>query len=477
MASKNKTGLTLNPLKNFSSYFEIDTKEMDRYGIFDQIIGYDSPLFFNIFLILNSKEKIYQPFIKEFNDFFDTIAGFLMSAKATDKSDINWEAAIEYFKGSEISGTGIGYSDTCESGRGAGIQNINQILYRMKNIISAGYANPKIFLTLQILQQGIGRDRISDITLNILKTQLYEYTENSLNKLKVAQDKRQIFQIKGRKYSLVANPANQKHPIILLPKDVLSSLGNKDDDLHTIYAENIQFRKLVHEYLGEKLYKTVGKRKKEISKKERTKLILDELKANDELLIKFIEMLQDTPFGKKYDESQPVYKRAEIYNEIQKQSSFSYNEQESLHANIRNIIGDFKNIIETKGMWKLMWHKDKCLPEKYFQQLLLLHKYDDLRCYAIDSYIEPDIGNGRPDCIFAKDGKEIIMELKLSTNNKVTSGYETQYQLYKNTINANGFYVIGQNDDKKDKDIATLKKQKDDVIVIDIQQQTSPSHR
>jgi hypothetical protein len=96
------------------------------------------------------------------------------------------------------------------------------------------------------------------------------------------------------------------------------------------------------------------------------------------------------------------------------------------------IIKQFKILVEDKGLWKLMYHNDVPRPEHNSQRLFFA--VADAYCKAnnIDLSPEVDSGNGPVDFKLSHGHHaKVLVEIKLSKNQKLVAGYTKQLEAYK----------------------------------------------
>lgn len=77
----------------------------------------------------------------------------------------------------EISNTGLGYSAGNTHGRGISGALSIQLAESTYDIIKAGMTDPEIFCLMQLIEDNMGADRISDMTISILQKHFLSYTQ------------------------------------------------------------------------------------------------------------------------------------------------------------------------------------------------------------------------------------------------------------------------------------------------------------
>ena len=89
----------------------------------------------------------------------------------------------------EVNEIALGYSSGSPKGRGIGIEQAKQIQQSFETSEAAKSGDIKDIADCAILIPGISRDKISDITANILKRKLVEYTQLQCDKYKIPTKK------------------------------------------------------------------------------------------------------------------------------------------------------------------------------------------------------------------------------------------------------------------------------------------------
>ena len=112
----------------------------------------------------------------------------------------------------------MGYSENSKKGSGIGPKLAKKLTQTAYELIKAGIKDPEVFHLVGLLEEGIGADRISDITVAILLDDFLTYTQNVSLALKIKTDK---FSYNKIDYEI---PFYQDNPIIFCPKSLLTDL-------------------------------------------------------------------------------------------------------------------------------------------------------------------------------------------------------------------------------------------------------------
>ena len=148
----------------FSERFGVDSEVLKSYGAVDISLVCDLPLFVDPMLIFNSEKKEYQKVHREIIKYFH----FLYTKAGEGLSDKEINA---WFNFSEVCNNWLGYSLDGNKGLALGAKYA-RFLY--KNIGFAlntnGISQGKHIEKTMLLYDGSGKDKISDLTVNLMKS-------------------------------------------------------------------------------------------------------------------------------------------------------------------------------------------------------------------------------------------------------------------------------------------------------------------
>jgi hypothetical protein len=208
----------------FSEHFKIKRTEIDDW--FDPILFTDTRLFVDPFLIFDNEKAIFVGSHAEIVQFFDYV--FQLVAKSQGvRTSRDWERATSLLELHEVRELCIGYSDGGTRGSGSGKGLARQIAGALLTAVRQGVKKLEHFEEVQIFEEGIGADRISDATAGILRHRLAKYTEGIAVRHELPTQEirylRSYFDAeKGRwqaaKYKLPLNPYSGD-PVLLIPQN------------------------------------------------------------------------------------------------------------------------------------------------------------------------------------------------------------------------------------------------------------------
>lgn len=113
-------------------------------------------------------------------------------------------------------------------------------------------------------------------------------------------------------------------------------------------------------------------------------------------------------------------------------------------AFVEEMILQFQDLIENKGIWKELWSDDKKpRREKAAQRLFFTMAYSYCKANNLDITPEADAGNGPVDFKFSSGfNNRVLVEIKLSTNS-LLHGYQKQLEIYKTAEDTDhGIYLV-----------------------------------
>ncbi len=465
-----------NPI-HFSEHFEIDPNLLFELGVLDPILNADTPLFIDPLLIKNSRHReIKERGYKLYEDFFCTIIKLLkVSSKQGDKP---WRSVEDLMHFPEIKGTCLGYGSQSISGSGSGPHIKNALIKTAKEIIDLGISDPDLFIAMGLFEEGFGPDRISDMTTGIILPALLEFNERITNALKIARQP-YSFTLKDGNEIQINCPINPFEkgitPIILVPNDILRELPIVKDwsDIARASSLNNNLRKKVNTHIGNIWHGDTKKNKAFLKQR-----ILSSKLAFDTCL----ELIHQPNIAQSYnfeENSLTLTQMLRFASSIVKEYPYHIHPSEGIEKIVKRIIEQFRFLIEKRRLSIELYHNGKPRKEKSAQNLFFAIAHAYCRANNLDITPEAETGNGPVDFKISKGfDKRIVIEIKLSSNPKLVSGYTRQLQTYKQAEQTEkGYYLVldvGKMGNK-DKELIKLKDAFSDIIFIDAKPRPSAS--
>ncbi len=424
-------------LQRLSEHFKILKKDFNKTGAFDAVIGVDSSFYIDPTLLMHTKMRHFQSSYKKILEHFRRIYLLILAAN-TDHQSKSWKAAIKLAKFKEIPGIALGYGKGTTSGNAISSTLAEQLLLSAEEVTSKGIKEPELFLALGVLEEGIGADRISDMTVAIIIEDLLAYTQD------IAKD----FGIKaivkkhhnGIDYYLPQDPLSPGKSLIFVPKKFLRTLPTFEEGVFDAVDEN--------EILRRKVNSMIGKDWKKTSKNKLKQIIFADKDSISEFISSYVNEAKDSydferdadfkvnwlDEGRKFVEVHPL--------KINKTHTLN---DASIKAVVINIIGYFKHAIENLGLDRILYAKDgKVHNEDTLQKLFLAISYQHCKNNDLDIAPETALGGGAIDFKISHGfSSKFLVELKWDKNPKLVQGYEKQMGRYAECEETpNCFYVV-----------------------------------
>ena len=440
MTSQQEVAMTkITSLETISSEYDIDPKKLEKLDVIDTQLTVDTNLFIDPLLLPASKHKeINTGAATAYEQRFEFIIKLLGASKV--KGDLTWRKAEKLFSFSEVSWTCLGYSSSVR-GSGFGPELTSHTLQTAAQIVALGITDIDFFMGLSLFEEGIGPDRISDMTTNIILPNLMEFTIRQNRTLKIPT---KIFRIKDESWHLPENPYS-KDPLIFVPRDIVRDLPIASDwsDISRVARENEEYREKVSGGIG-KVWATMSKRRKQALRDKALKS-----KESFEQILEILKEVPKTPYDFRADRNGEAFwtrlkNIADQYPLIVAGSVTKINSLEEAKKLVDTIIRQFQDLVENKGIWKELWSDDKKpRREKAAQRLFFVIAYSYCKANDLDVTPEADTGNGPVDFKFSSGfNTRIVVEIKLSTNDLV-HGYTKQLETYKKAEDTqSGVYLV-----------------------------------
>lgn len=412
-----------------SSEFGIDVAVLDKLGVVNVLLNTDTLVFIDPLLLEESTHKeISEGAYQSYRDRFEKIIKLLSVSKAID--DVPWRNAKRFFRFSEISWTCLGYGTTVK-GSGFGKDLISTTLDTASQIVALGVDDIDLFMALALFEEGIGPDRISDMTTNIILPDLISFSERVNQTLKVPTKQ---FKVGDNDYNLVVNPYSDQ-PLIFVPNDIVRDLPIASDwsDISRVVRENEDLRERVNSHVGE-IWATMTKKDK-----QRLKNAALRSKEAFQQVMDMIREVEPKPYDFKSDRNGESF-WTELLKQIPKDYPYDLSKYagrklsaEEVVEIVNKILSQFQDLIENKGLWKELWDENgKPRKEKASQRLFFAVAYSYCKANNIDLTPEADSGNGPVDFKLSQGfDSKLVVEVKLSNNGSLVHGYEKQLETYK----------------------------------------------
>ncbi len=406
----------------------VSSEKLDDAGVFNSFIDMDSNFHVDPSLLSNLDIPEFRDAREKFDNYFKKVLQLLKLSNSTH--DKFYLQAVKKLKFKEIPYISLGFSSEGNHGGGIGIYFAKQLAETGKIIADAGFENPQVFELIGIFEEGIGSDRISDMTISIIYDNIIQYTKRLAKELRI---KTTTFSYKGEDIQLPKNSYNSGRPIMFLPRNLLRRIPIADSwsDISSVEGYNDELRERTNSIVGGSWKKYIQSRNKSTLKHE--------LLTNTELLKHLLEVYEIKP-RKSYDfENDPFneFTWIELANKAVEENRINLKKYNPVNPDnilelMKVICHQLKSLIENNGWWEFLYDSNGSQRnERYVQKLL--YGVADTYCRAnnVDLNREPNAGSGPVDFKLSRgyDAK-VNLEVKLSTNNNLMHGFEKQLPIY-----------------------------------------------
>jgi hypothetical protein len=432
----------------FCDYFKISPKRLEKYGAFNISLVADLPLFIDPFLLFNSKKQ-------EYRQLHDQIIEYLKFLRDQSTQSLGSGLIHAWYSFPEVRQNWLGFSTSSNRGRGLGTdfaRALNQNLYSIFHDFGKEKVTKESHLEkLCLIASGVGKDKISDFTTNLIKAYLLDYTQtfaqsniDAALRKKVAVSKvRFSYQTQTWMSEVYDLPFYQASYIILTPKAILTKddtwinkidlIANFDDIPPAI--PNEQLRAQINNYFQSLL-------PKEPTQKDRTEAVTTTIRKFPEIIDYYIRYKEDNEeratsiSTEKVEESEAYYAvqfRA-LIDLLAQQTSF-YRVAGITYGEAYERVMFFKDIIENKGGYRIFYfHGD---PIEREEDLHVLYRMTWFAS-ASDVTTEANDGRGPVDFKISKGSKDkTLVEFKLAKNSQLKRNLQKQVEIYQKASDAN----------------------------------------
>ena len=442
----------------FTDFFNISEQILEQYGAFNISLRSDLPLFVDPFLLFYSSKK-------EYKELHDEIIKYLVFLKEKSVLDLSKAELKAWYMFPEQKQNWLGYSIGGNSGSGLGKDFAKNLKHVLKEKFS-NFGDEKLskgthLEKLCLINDGVGKDNISDFTVNLIKRFLLEYTEK-FAKLYLTETQCDNFWIQKNNFNYELEiwerkqyylPKYDNDYIILTPRDILTretSWINKDDMYRKfenipLTIENDVLRMQINQYFNSQL--AIYKDKKP-TKEEKNKAIMNTIRKYPEVLDYYIKQKEDDGNNAIISSEKKVNDTEEILiNNTQKlivylqKTKFFVEEEEDSYQEARKRVEYLKDAIENKDCYLLFYNGDE--PIKQEKDLQLMFR---LVCSGSKFDINREVNNGRGPVDYKISNGAIdtsLIEFKLAKSTKLKQNLKNQLEIYKKSNNTNnGLKVI-----------------------------------
>lgn len=432
----------------FSDFFRVSPQTIESYGAFNVSLINDLPLFIDPFLLFGSKNPAYQ-------EQHELILKYLRYLKdKAHEGGISVPQIKSWYVFSEVKQNWFGYSIVGNDGRGLGLK-FGRAMSSSMHVIFDDLGDEKVTQTSHLekaalFEIGVGRDNISDFTVNLIKDFLLTYTESftkqyidaSLTKVVKVQKVYFDYDLERWMPKEFTLPYFYNDFVILTPRDILTKDENwiNSHDLRGNFEricnsiQNDQLRNEIRNYF--KLQLPRPPTNKRNTEKEISLAVEQTIRKYPEIIKWYIKQKEENKENAKNVSSQKVEEVETVFIHqvtrfvellIRESSFYSISSMDSYAESMKRV-QFLKQVIENNDGYKLFYVDGK--PIKRESDLQIIYR---LTWYATDLDVNREVNNGRGpvDYKISKGAKNAsIVEFKLASNGKLRQNLKNQVAIY-----------------------------------------------
>lgn len=479
----------------FSDVFGVDAADIDSYGALDISLVADLPLFIDPFLLFHSEKPEYQALHKAIINYLLFLRDQSVAGNVMDDGLLR---AWFYFK--EVDQTWLGFAMDGNKGSGLGKdfatalrQNFGRLLDPNQQSITADYHLEKLCL----IAGGVGRDRISDFTTNLIKAFLCEFTEGFAMKY-LQPDQRTVRSVEKAEFNYSTRawvtkryelPIFNGDFVLLVPADILA----RDDTWINNSDLAAQFEHLPESMPNDALRAQVNNYFMGLLPADDKATARERTEARRKTLLEFPELI-DYYIKRKEETGEEAKSLAEMeVSDVRKlflsNTKYLVNVLDS--GGYYDIPGDsydnallranfLKHVIEDEDVYRIFWDGENLLP-RHEMDVQLIFKLTWFRS-AYDLNAEPNNGRGPVDFKASfGSGDKCLIEFKLASNTKLKRNLERQLPVYEAANETTKsvkviVYFTSQEEDRVYAILDELKMTGDpSIVLIDARNDNKPS--
>ena len=489
----------------FSDYFNVDKTIISEYGAVNISLFADTPLFIDPLLVFNNEDP-------EIKCLYEKISSYLKFLNKIASNNPSEDEIQYYFRFKEVKENWLGVSKIGNRGNALGDAFANELVASIGGVCDDnGITNDVHIEKMYLVKRGVGKDKISDWTTNLLLGFFADYTERFAKKY-IEPSKCKTFEV--RKYSFnyeieqfvakdvylpfIKNKDGKDEYVLLTPKSILRrdeqeiSFGRFQDtfDVFKTTIPNAELRLQIN-----KLYRSEKKKIYDKRFEEDNLVTNADIKKFEkdffELAIAKFPQLYDYFIKIKEGDSSEAIASAKIEvenvlqtindNEIATSDVFGFSilkEKKTAYDEALFRLNYMKNQIEHNGLWRALYiNNEPIRQEDLFQRLFALTWCRSHYRFSPES----NCGAGPVDFLISCGFEDAtVIEFKLASNNKLTHVFKQveEYKISHRTAEKSIVAIFYFNDSEKEKAISvsnSADKEKYTILLIDCDKDTKSS--
>jgi hypothetical protein len=434
--------------------------ELQQTGAYDGFIDVDSRLYVDPHLLAAAPEAELGTARQQFERHFGEVIRILRQSKRP--RDVFWNEAERRLTFHEIPHTGLGYSKGHTGGTAIGTGLAASMVELAKDIVDAGIEDPAIFELVGLLQEGVGADRVSDMTVAVILPSLLEFSDRIVRQLHAPS---RTVAYHGREYRLPAVALTDRL-LVLVPRSILRHLPTASDwsDVDLVASHNAALRARVNPIIGSTWKKATGARIRKADLRrtlfQHPELILDLVRQYAAKPARAYDFERDPAAQQLWYHLSTEVARADPLDLAHFQPVTPENVVRVVHA----ICEHFRRLIEDARLSRLLYNDDGS-PRRERVAQLSFYAFADAYCAAnnLDISPEADAGAGPVDFKFSRGYRSrVTVEVKLSSNPKLVHGFTRQLPAYsraEQTTHSIFLVIRNTDDDRRVRAVRTLERE------------------
>lgn len=477
---------------HFSDVFRVDPDALHSYGAFNVSLINDLPLFVDPFLLFNSDKT-------EYRELHEEIINYLRFLRDKAAAGVIREGLLQaWYAFPEVRQNWLGYSLVGNAGRGLGM-DFARCLHRNLQTVFSNFGEEQIargshLEKLCLVDDGVGRDSVSDFTTNLIKPFLLDYTQRFAREF-LSPKRRRTVQVENARFDFRTEtwaaetfelPFADDDFVLLTPRDILT----KDEvwiSKHDLFGDfrdvissipNNQIRDQINNYFLRVL-------PREPSRQEKQAAVSQTIQKYPVVIEHYIRYKEDRGERARYvsrervDEVQSLFvTQARSLVSFLVETGF-YRTLGDTRAEALERINYLKAVIEKKGGFRLFYVKGR--PIRRETDLHILFR---LCWFATPSDVSTEVDDGRGPAdykISRGAADKTIVEFKLASNSQLKRNLLHQVTAYKEASGAKSglkviIYFTESQLNKVRRILDELKlADSEDIILIDARADNKPS--
>ncbi len=433
----------------FGEQFQVTRGKSDDW--FNPILDDDTKIFVDPFLIFKEESGFWADAHSRIIDHFNLCFRLIAEGNLNPNS-VRYRKAVDLLAFTEPRELCLGYTRRGTSGAGSGRGFASIVARLIAESIRRGIEDIQHFEELGIFEEGIGADRISDMTCTILKPRLIEYTQSVAATHDLPTGRHTVrsgaydsgrLRWSSAEVDLPTNPFTNG-PILLVPERFLNKLPILNADDWWDAYENERLRTdMNYEVLGNVDKQTIVRSARSnpdfvrewTIRKEGESVASYDLSADPE------GVYQWDPASRAYVSDHPI--------------AFEVPQtKEEFFRVIDKVVNQFKLFVEEQGGWYLLWDGTNEKPEHAVQLLFrgIAKHYCEANRVVLDA--EVDLGRGPVDFKFSNGyERRAHLEVKKVHSGQFWHGLQEQLPSYmvSDDVNDGWFMAVRYRDTKGQK--------------------------